>query len=121
MALNDAAKNLMLDALTDPTTGVDYISLHTADPGATGTNEVTGGSPAYARLNITWAAASGGSVSENTGTDPVFDVPAGTITHLGLWDAVTSGNFYGSADITDETYGGQGTYTVTALTVTITG
>lgn len=26
-----------------------YVSLHTADPGTTGTSEATGGSPAYAR------------------------------------------------------------------------
>ena len=123
MPLNDNAKDTMLDALTDPTV-VDHVSLHTADPGSTGANEATGGAPAYARKAITWAAASAGSVAENTGTDPVFDVPAGTYTHLGLWDDLTlsaSTNFYGSADITDETYGGQGTYTLTGLTITITG
>jgi hypothetical protein len=121
MALTDNGKNVMLDALAAV---ASHISLHTADPGTTGTNEVTGGSPAYARKAITWASASGGSLSENTGTDPVFDVPAGTITHLGIWDQLSGGtttDFFGSADITDETYGGQGTYTVTALTVTITG
>lgn len=123
MPLNDNAKNFMLDALTDATV-VDHVSLHTADPGSTGTSEVTGGSPAYARKPITWAAASGGAVAENTGTDPVFDVPAGTVTHLGLWDDLSltaAVNFFGSADITDETYGGQGTYTLTGLTITITG
>ena len=36
-----------------------FASAHTADPGATGIlNELTGGSPAYARKAITWAAAS---------------------------------------------------------------
>lgn len=46
------AKNTMLDALT-----VTHASLHSADPGATGTNELAGGSPAYARKAVTVNAA----------------------------------------------------------------
>jgi len=41
-----AAKNLMLDALGAVAV---YVSLHTDDPGTIGSNEVSGGSPAYAR------------------------------------------------------------------------
>jgi len=51
-----------------------YVSLHTADPGTTGANEATGGSPAYARKLSTWTA-SAGVVS---GTQVTVDVPAGT-------------------------------------------
>lgn len=116
MALNDTAKNLMLDALA---AAAIYVSLHTADPGATGTSEATGGSPAYARKSITWGAAATGSVAASN--QPVFDVPAGTYTHVGFWSAVTAGTFYGSGDITDETFAGQGTYTITAATISITG
>ena len=36
---------------------ITHFSLHTADPGATGASEVTGGSPAYARKAAVWAAA----------------------------------------------------------------
>ena len=39
-----------------------WISLHTLDPGTTGTSEATGGSPAYARKQTSWTAgASDGS------------------------------------------------------------
>jgi hypothetical protein len=91
---------------------ITHVSLHTADPGSGGANEVSGGSPAYARKGITWNAASGGNIdSSNT---PVFDVPAGTtITHAGFWSAASGGTFYGSSPLTvPETFGGQGTYTM---------
>lgn len=115
MALVNAAKNAMLDELA---TVAVFVSLHTADPGTTGTNEVTGGSPAYARKAITWNAASAGALDSSNA--PVFDVPAGTtITHVGLWSASSGGTFYGSFDITDETFGAQGTYTLSDADVTL--
>lgn len=108
MGLNNNGKNVALDAVAAVAV---YASLHTADPGTTGTSEVSGGSPAYARKAITWNAASGGNLDNNA--NPVFDVPAGTtITHFGLWSASSGGTFYGSGDITDETFAGQGTYTL---------
>lgn len=89
-----------------------YASLHTADPGDTGASEVAGGTPAYARKSITFAAAAAGAIDSSS--QPVFDVPASTtVTHVGFWDAVAAGNFLGSADVADEVFGGQGTYTLT--------
>lgn len=115
MALVDAAKNLMLDELAAVAV---FASLHTADPGTNGANEVSGGSPAYARKAITWNAAASGALDNNA--NPVFDVPAGTtITHVGLWSASTAGTFYGSFDITDEAFGAQGTYTLSDADVTL--
>lgn len=107
--LNNDGKNEMLDGFA---AAALYASLHTADPGATGTAEVTGGSPAYSRESISWAAASGGALTTNA--QIVFDVPGSTtITHLGYWSAVTSGTFYGSRALSaPETYAGQGTYTI---------
>lgn len=76
--LTDATINTMLDAVT-----VDLVSLHTAYS-STGTNEVTGGSPAYARKAITMAAASGRAKASST--QPVFDVPASTsVAYVGYW------------------------------------
>lgn len=116
MPFNDTGKNLMLNALTAV---VDFLSLHSADPGASGTNELSGGSPAYARKAVTWNTASTGSATGNS--LPTFDVEGGdTVSYVGLWDAVTAGSFYGSANVTDEVFGGQGTYTVTAATLSIT-
>jgi hypothetical protein len=67
--------------------------LHTAYS-TTGTSEVTGGSPAYARKGLTWGAAASGV--KTTTAAPVFDVPPSTtVRWVGLWDAVTAGNFLG--------------------------
>lgn len=86
------------------------ISLHTGDPGTTGANEATGGSPAYARKTTTWTG--GTSDGEVTGSAVVFDVPAGTYTHMGVWAGST---FIGGAALSSSTGAlpGQQTVTVT--------
>lgn len=105
--LNTAGKNLMLDSGFAPA----YASLHSADPSTGGSNELTGGSPAYARKSITWGAASSGTRS-NTDAQ-VFDVPAGsTVAYVGYWSASSGGTFYGSRAVTSESFTGQGTYTI---------
>ena len=106
--LNTAGRNLMLDS---GIAGFGFLSLHSADPGATGVNELTGGAPAYARKAITWAAAGSGSrASSNT---QAFDVPASsTVAFVGYWSLATGGVFYGSRAVTSEAFVGQGTYTV---------
>jgi len=111
----DFAKNFMLDALD---TGVIYVSAHTATPGLTGANEVTGGTPAYARQLAGYNAASGGSMAL-TATE-TLDIPSGvTVSFLDIFDAVTAGNFLGQVDIADEVFGSQGTLDVTALTLAL--
>lgn len=109
MALNNNAINAMLDHLG---TLITFASLHTASPGGTGANEQSlTGSPAYARKSITWNTAAAGNLDSSNA--PVFDLPATTITHVGFWSAVTAGINYGDADITDEVFAAQGTYTLT--------
>ena len=89
--------------------GVTQASLHSADPGQNGANEISGGSPAYARKAVTFGAAASGSITQS-GTDPVFDVPAGaTVAFVGYWAGAV---FVASDAVTSETYGGQGTYTL---------
>lgn len=75
-------------AYTPPTTV--YVSLHTGDPGSNGASEATGGS--YARQAVTLDAASS-KASQNGGAVSFTGMPAATITHVGLWDAASSGNF----------------------------
>lgn len=116
MALNTTALNLMLDALGAVAV---YVSLHTDAVGSGSGNEVTGGSPAYARKAITWNAASSGNLDNDD--NPTFDVPAGTtIRRVGFWSASEDGTYYGDADITDETFGAQGTYTLTDADISLT-
>lgn len=88
-----------------------YASLHTGDPAGTGANEVTGGTPAYARKPLTWTA---GAVDGTYVSDPVtIDVPAATtITHVGLWDAATAGNYRDKRTF-NITFASQGTVTLT--------
>ena len=108
MALSIAGKNVMLDALAGVAV---YASLHTADPGDTGVSEAAGGVPSYGRKAIAWNAASGGSLDDSS--NPVFDVPAGTYSHFGLWSSMTAGTFYGGGSLSaPETYASQGTYTL---------
>lgn len=76
-----------------------YMSLHTADPGETGASELTGGS--YARQTTAFNAASNpAGTSQNTAAVTFAAMPAATVTHLGLWDAATSGNFLWGGPLT---------------------
>lgn len=107
MALNNNGLNAQVGGLTAVVT---HVSLHTAEPDANGSSEVTGGT--YARKAISWAAASAGTSASSA--EVVFDVPTGTtITHLGYWSASTAGTFYGSRALdTSQTFSSAGTYTL---------
>jgi len=88
--LENALLNHVLRATTYTPPTTLYLALFTTDPtdSATGT-EVTGGS--YARKVITFAAASGGT--SNSSVEVTFPtLPAGTITHAAIYDALTGGN-----------------------------
>lgn len=117
MPVLPAADNLMLDALA---AAAGFVSLHTADPGTTGASEITGGSPAYARKAITWAAATGSNLDSSNA--PVFDVPAGaTVSYYGLWSAATGGTLYVAGPLSAaEAFAAQGTYTLSDLDITLT-
>lgn len=91
-----------------------HISLHTGDPGSTGTNEVSGGS--YARKPTTWSSGSSGTLS---GSQVEIDVPAGAYVYAGIWSAATGGVFRDKVQISSTTLGGPGKIMVTpTLTVT---
>jgi hypothetical protein len=113
--LSTSGKNVMLDQLGTLAT---HLSLHgAADPTDSGTGELTGGSPAYARKAASWAAASAGSKALS-GTY-TFDVPASTVGHVGLKSALTAGTHYGHWDVTDEVFAAQGQYTLTSGTISL--
>lgn len=109
------AKNSMLTHISGL---IDDVSLHSADPGTTGTNELIGGSPAYARKTPTWDTAASGEMALDA--DIEFDIPASsTVAWVGFWDGAT---FMGKAELSaSEAYASQGTYTLTTSTkLTIT-
>lgn len=102
------------------TTGWAYVSLHTATPGTTGASEVTGGSPAYARVAVTWNSPSGGSVTNSNAL--TINLPASTTaTHFGIWSAVTAGTYYLGGALTSSVTTGstQGTVTVAIAALTV--
>lgn len=77
-------------AYTPPSTV--YLALFTTAPSdAGGGTEVSGG--AYARQAVTLSAASGGASSNSADiTFPQATADWGTVTHVALMDALTSGN-----------------------------
>lgn len=114
------AKNEALNALNgvSPTSSFIFLSLHTADPGTTGINEVATGS-GYNRQSVTWAAA---AASQMAGNQVTFNVPSGTtIQFWGAWTAVSGGTYgFGEALPANQTYGQPGLYFLT-VTLTATG
>jgi hypothetical protein len=101
MPFSTTADNQMLDALNGgtPSSIIAFASLHTAYS-TSGANELTGGSPAYARIQLgtsgaDWSAA--GSSIKLLGTAPAaFNVPASTtVAYIGFWSTLTAGTFAG--------------------------
>ena len=94
-----------------------YVSLHTADPDEDGSGaECTGGS--YARQTSSWAAAAAGSVATDAGIS-FTDMPACTVTHVGLWDAVSAGNFLGGGALSaSKVVGAADTFTINSGNLT---
>jgi hypothetical protein len=79
MSLTTTARNQALDAIT-----IDSVSLHSAFPGAVGSNELSGSG--YARQSATFGAATGGVRSMTALA--TFTVGAGhTVRWVGLWGA----------------------------------
>jgi hypothetical protein len=109
---SDVALDVMLDSLDALTL---YVSAHEASPALIGSNEVSGGAPAYIRKIAAYDAAVDG-VMALTSAPLTLDIPASTtVTYLGLWDAESNGNFIGQVLIADEVFGSQGTLDITAL------
>lgn len=80
--LEDKLLNLVLTNTTFPAITAVFASLHTGDPGETGT-----GSPlaSAARFAVTFGAAAS-ATSANSATASVVCSATGTISHIGLWD-----------------------------------
>ena len=93
---SDYLENKVLDhvlrntSYTSPTTV--YVGLFTSDPTDAGSGtEVSGGS--YARQSLSVTTASGGIVTSSADvTFPQATASWGTISHIGILDALTSGN-----------------------------
>jgi hypothetical protein len=119
MPFTTAGRNEAANGVAAATT---HLSLHSANPGNTGANELTGGTPAYARKVPVWAAPVNGR--RNLTAAQQFDVPAGSsVAYVGFWKNDNgTWSFLGYDELRDaegepvvETYGGQGVYTLNAF------
>jgi hypothetical protein len=107
----DAARNAMLDHYAGL---ARWVSLHSGDPGETGTAELI--AVPYGRQQINWNAAVLGRVGSDS--KPLLRVPQGVqATHIGLWSAQSGGTFYGAADVADVTYRTEAGYVLTSLSL----
>ena len=92
--LENALINATLRATTFTSPSVVYVGLYTADPTDAGSGtEVSGGS--YARQSITFGAPSNGVSTNSAAVEfPQCTSTWGTVIHIGILDASTSGNLY---------------------------
>jgi hypothetical protein len=106
------AANTFQIALTSGGSAVDLTSDVTAAT-VNKLTEISGGSPAYARTAIAFAAAAGGLIDDST-NGAALNVPAaGVVDFVSFHSASTAGTLLAIDDVTQEVFAGQGTYTVT--------
>ena len=116
-----AFSNYLEDKLVDHVLGVTpytppvtrYVALHSADPTEAGSvGEISGGS--YARQVAAFAASSAGATA-NQAAITYASMPACTVTHISIKDALTAGNtlFYGPL-VTPKTVNAGDTFTIAA-------
>jgi hypothetical protein len=116
--LNHVLKNT---AYTPPTTV--YVGLFTSDPTIAGSGtEVSGGS--YARQSVAFGTVASGTTENSADLlYPVATANWGTVTHIGIYDASTSGNMlYFGALASSKTINSQDQFKISAgnLDVTLT-
>jgi hypothetical protein len=92
------------------------VSLHSADPGATGANDTSA-----AHVTASWGSASGGAVALSGSEAFTGGASSGAVQYVGLWDA--SANWLGGFQIptggsNDLTFNAAGDYTLDSLVIT---
>ena len=119
--LENALINGTLRATTFTAPAAVYVSLHTADPTDAGSGtEVSGGS--YARQAATFGAPSNGASTTTADiTYPQATAGYGTVTHIGIFDALTTGNLlYHSPLTTSKTIDIGDIFKITSGSLTVT-
>jgi hypothetical protein len=98
MGVGVVLANSVLDYVLRSGSIAGYLSLHTAEPqplaATPNLHEATGSGYAREPLSPTdWTAAAAGEIaSDNAVTFPPAGASWGTITYVGLYDALTAGN-----------------------------
>ena len=95
-------------------TAVTHLSLHSAQPNSSGSNETNA-----ARVSASWGAVGDGSF---TATNRAFTggTPSGAVHSVGFWSAAEGGTFYGYSaldETSDVTFNAAGEYTVSSVSI----
>jgi len=108
--------NTFLDANYDD----QWVQLHTGDPGAAGTANVSVGSTT--RLQSTTGAAASGSKTLSSNVGPWTNGGTSeTLTDISLWSASTAGTFKVSGQLSSsQPWASGNTFTLTTLTISFT-
>jgi hypothetical protein len=110
--LNTATLNAQLSNLA---TLAPYLSLHSADPGSTGTNETTA-----ARVAASWGTPSAGSMAAAANLAFTGGASNGAVLYVGLQSASSGGTFRGAYPLaggSDTTFNAAGAYTLSSFSV----
>lgn len=110
--LNDTILNIGVTAMQN---AITHLSIHTALPDASGSNESTAG-----RVAAGWGTAASGDFATLTNKAFTGGAPSGPAQYVGFWSNGTlgSGTFYGWLPLTgDSTFNALGQYTITSLSV----
>lgn len=112
MALSTAGLNAEVGALAS---AIGYMSLHSAAPNGSGSNETTA-----ARVAVTWGSPSGGAIAMSGGArNFTGGASNGAVHSVGYWSASSGGTFYGSFPVTgDASFNSAGEYTVDSASIT---
>lgn len=90
--LENALVNAVLRNTTYTSPATVYVALFTTDPTDAGSGTELSGN-AYARTAVTFGAPSNGVTTNSADvTFPTATASWGVVTHIGLYDALTSGN-----------------------------
>lgn len=119
----DQTINWLLVAAETPTRPPGrYLALFSADPGeASGGTEISG--TGYARQSITFSSASGGATANTNALTfgPITSGGPRDVTHIVIFDAVTSGNrLYAGPATNTRTVSDGDSYTVAIGAITVT-
>jgi hypothetical protein len=90
-----------------------WASLHSADPGSTGTNATSA-----ARKAITFNVDADGDLTLASTVAFTGGAASGAVSHVGLWSASSGGTFRGGFALTGDTsFNAAGEYNLTGLTI----
>ena len=98
MSLNAAAANKMLDHIL----AGSWVSLHSAETGISGANELRGRQ--YRRQRFGNGPAVGGKATNREGLGFAF-LPAGAVTHVAVWDEREAGTMIFSEELPKDANG----------------